>query len=115
MQKNEDTQGGSFLSGLTLGLFAGAASYYLLGTKDGQKLRDRLKNEWDEAKGNLPKVAKDIETQRQSFSFPNFFCKSFQVLTDGECLCGTCDRPQEVKQKKPKARKKLVKKKFQGV
>lgn len=115
MQKSNNEQGGSFLSGLTLGLFAGAASYYLLGTKDGKKIREKLKTEWEEARGSLPKVAKELEFQRQEFSFPNFFCKTLQAITEGECLCGQCDKVEKKAQKRITRKKKTTAKKFKGV
>lgn len=44
---------GSFLGGLALGLFAGAAGYFLFGTKDGEKVRKNIEQEWNSAKGTL--------------------------------------------------------------
>lgn len=44
---------GSFLGGLALGLFAGAAGYFLFGTKDGEKIRKNIEQEWNAAKGTL--------------------------------------------------------------
>lgn len=40
---------GSFVTGLSLGLFAGAASFFLLLTPEGKKLRRRLEEEWQAA------------------------------------------------------------------
>lgn len=42
-------QEGSFLTGFTVGLFAGAAGYYLFATKKGAKLRTQLSQEWQQA------------------------------------------------------------------
>jgi gas vesicle protein len=41
---------GSFLTGFTLGLFAGAAGYFMFGTNKGRKLRERLADEWENAR-----------------------------------------------------------------
>lgn len=44
---------GSFLGGLVIGLFAGAAGYFLFATKDGQQMRKRVEREWESAKEAL--------------------------------------------------------------
>ena len=44
---------GSFLGGLALGLFAGAAGYFLFATKDGAKIRRDVEKEWQSAKISL--------------------------------------------------------------
>jgi hypothetical protein len=41
---------GSFLGGFTMGLFAGAAGYFMFGTQKGKKLRERLTEEWENAR-----------------------------------------------------------------
>lgn len=51
MSNNNDH--GSFLTGFTFGLFAGAASLFLFGTEKGSRVRSRLAEEWDEAKHYL--------------------------------------------------------------
>lgn len=48
-----DQNQGSFLGGLALGLFAGAAGYFLFGTKDGEQVRKKVEKEWQEAKATL--------------------------------------------------------------
>lgn len=48
-----DQNQGSFLGGLALGLFAGAAGYFLFGTKDGQQVRKKVEKEWQDAKSTL--------------------------------------------------------------
>lgn len=45
-----DQNQGSFIGGLALGMFAGAAGYFLFATKDGSKVRKKMENEWKEAK-----------------------------------------------------------------
>lgn len=44
---------GSFLTGFSLGLFAGAFGYLLFGTDRGKKIRTDLSQEWDQAKDKL--------------------------------------------------------------
>lgn len=45
-----DQSQGSFIGGLALGMFAGAAGYFLFATKDGSKVRKKIEEEWQEAK-----------------------------------------------------------------
>lgn len=53
---------GSFLGGFALGLFAGAAGYFMFATKDGSKIKETIKKEWQEAKDHLAEegLIKDI-------------------------------------------------------
>ncbi|HEX7018134.1 MAG TPA: YtxH domain-containing protein [Patescibacteria group bacterium] len=53
MTESKDHHQGSFLSGFTVGLFAGAAGYFLFGTDKGQKLTEKLSDEWESAKERL--------------------------------------------------------------
>lgn len=46
-------EGSSFITGFTIGLFAGAAGYYLFASEDGAKLRKQLVAEWESAKEKL--------------------------------------------------------------
>lgn len=45
---------GSFLAGFTVGLFAGAAGYFLFGTDQGRKIKQQLAKEWQLARNTLP-------------------------------------------------------------
>jgi hypothetical protein len=51
--KIEPAHNGSFLTGLTVGLFAGAFGYYLFNTARGEKMRASLAAEWDEIRKKL--------------------------------------------------------------
>ena|SRR5258708_2804578 len=53
MSRDEDSSQTSFTTGFTVGLFAGAAGYYLFGTKQGAVLRRQLLKDWEEAKEHL--------------------------------------------------------------
>lgn len=44
---------GSFVTGFTVGLFAGAAGYFLFATKRGATLRQTLETEWKSAQAHL--------------------------------------------------------------
>jgi len=41
---------GSFLTGFTVGMFAGATGYFFFATDKGRKLRTQLAKEWDQAR-----------------------------------------------------------------
>ncbi len=45
---NQDN--GSFITGFTIGIFAGAAGFFLFATDNGKKVRTQLNQEWQEAK-----------------------------------------------------------------
>ncbi len=47
---HEKNEHGSFLGGFTVGLFAGAAGYFMFGTQKGKKIRERLTDEWENAR-----------------------------------------------------------------
>ncbi|CAN5272774.1 hypothetical protein BH10PAT2_BH10PAT2_0020 [soil metagenome] len=51
--QSQSSDGTSFVTGFTVGLFVGAAGYYLFATEKGAKLRKQLVNEWDSAKVDL--------------------------------------------------------------
>lgn len=50
MSKHDE---GSFLTGFSLGIFAGAMGFFLFGTNDGKKIRHDLNQEWEKAKVKL--------------------------------------------------------------
>jgi hypothetical protein len=46
-------QSNSFLTGFAVGLFVGAAGFYLYGTDDGAKMRKQIAHEWEKTKVDL--------------------------------------------------------------
>lgn len=50
---NQDEQQGSFLTGFSLGLFAGAIGFFLFASDDGKKYRQLINQEWEQAKDKL--------------------------------------------------------------
>jgi len=50
---SQSDQQGSFLNGFTLGLFAGAAGYFLFGTSKGNEIRTKITKEWQEAQKDI--------------------------------------------------------------
>ena len=61
---DQDPDQGNFLTGFTLGIFAGAAGFFLFGTQKGSDLRDQLTAEWEAAKADL--VQEGVIDQNQS-------------------------------------------------
>ncbi len=53
--KSSDSQ--KFLNGLLIGFLAGATSYLLVTTDEGQKLKQDFKKKWQQAKTDLPQLA----------------------------------------------------------
>lgn len=47
------SEAGSFVTGFTVGLFAGAAGYFLFATKRGKTLRQKIESEWQDAQAHL--------------------------------------------------------------
>ncbi len=54
MPDDAHTDNGSFVTGFTVGLFAGAAGFFLFGTDKGRDIKARLVEEWKSAKAMLP-------------------------------------------------------------
>lgn len=54
MPDEQRSDSGSFLGGFTLGIFAGAAGFFLFGTDKGRKLKEELVREWQHAQAELP-------------------------------------------------------------
>lgn len=95
---NQDDSG-SFLTGFTLGMFAGAASLFLFGTERGNKVRSRMAEEWEEAKEYLEEegvIEKGKTTIRDVFK---------SVVDNIQ------QRQSEAKKAKPKAKPQTIAKK----
>ncbi len=53
MMDERDSDQGSFLTGLVLGMCMGATGYFLFGTDKGHDVRTKLLEEWEDAKERL--------------------------------------------------------------
>lgn len=66
------TTGSGFFAGLTLGVLAGVAGYYLFGTKEGRQAREKISEEWSQAQQLLNSTtaepAPDAEKWQQFFT-----------------------------------------------
>lgn len=101
---SEEKQG-SFLNGFTIGLFAGAAGYFLFGTDKGISVRKKLAVEWERAKKDLEKegVLKEGEGLREI------------VADTVKKIAATSKTQNKVKSPKAKTKQTNKKKKFKGV
>lgn len=70
---------GSFVTGFTVGLFAGAAGFFLFGTNKGQVVRGKLSQEWNQAKKQL---AQDGVISSPDLSLRDMFTQLISTITD---------------------------------
>ncbi len=91
MEKNSHH---SFTTGFTLGLFSGVVGYYLFGTKQGKKTREKLAHEWGRAHQHL--IDEGVLSKNAGFENLGDFVESAK----GELL-----KKLDVEQTKPKASK----------
>lgn len=103
---------GSFVTGMAIGLFAGAASYFVLMTPEGKKMRKRLEKEWQEAQaagiGTLPSSDPNV------ISVKSFFGTLRQAISDA----AESSQPKTVSTSTKKTKKPAAKKtdaRFKGV
>ncbi|MFZ1721281.1 MAG: YtxH domain-containing protein [Microgenomates group bacterium] len=54
MKNNSSSDSGSFVTGFTIGLFAGAVGYYLFASKKGTTLLKKVTSEWEKAQKQFP-------------------------------------------------------------
>lgn len=109
----------SFVTGFTFGLFAGAAGYFLFGTKKGEELRRQLVIEWEEAKEHM---AQEGVITHQKVSLRDFL-EEFLHTTIAHTENMKSVEVQPLSAKKagktltptPVAPKKTTAKKFKGV
>ena len=98
---------GNFLTGFTIGLFAGAGGYFTFGTKKGDQVRQQLMKEWEKAKSDLVKqgVIEEGKSLRELL---------YEVVEklDGE---GKNQKKEIRKNKEKPLVSKTTKKKFKGI
>ncbi|HYD35241.1 MAG TPA: hypothetical protein VD999_04195 [Vitreimonas sp.] len=107
---------GSFITGFTLGMFAGAAGYFLFGTKRGEKLKKELSKEWQKASENWQEsgaaqtgTATIREMARQVFEW---------LTTEGQKMSEEMDKAQQKSKTTTKTKKNSTpskEKKFKGL
>ncbi len=106
----------SFVSGFTIGLFAGAAGYFLFGTKRGAQIRRQLAEEWEDAQEHLSREG----MVQPGVSLRDFFQDLLHTTvkhSETMILEPIAERVESVTKKAaPKmAKKKPASKKFRGV
>jgi len=107
---------GSFVSGLTIGFFAGAAGYFLFGTDKGKKIVKDLEKEWQAARAADPQLTEAIAGEA------NQEIKASTILRTVKNLIqqiaeqqdeGSKNRKQSTRGKKPVSKKSDTK--FKGI
>lgn len=73
---------GSFITGLTIGLFAGAASYFLLVTPKGKKVRQNLEKEWQAAQASTGGMPPSILSNSNVTSIRGLFASLREVIAE---------------------------------
>ncbi len=120
--QNQSEDGSSFVTGFTIGLFAGAAGYYLFATEKGAKLRKQMVADWEGAKEHLIEegVIEDNRISLRQFLF-DFLHKTFNPDAQKPRSYQQVVLANELEEGRKKARevsnrvKKDVSKKFKGV
>lgn len=104
---------GSFVLGLTVGLFAGAASYFLFATSEGEKARKELMKEWSSAKSQLDlKELQNFDTQNPVQSVKGMVRSAISSIVGSDWV----SEPESLTTAKPKrAKKPSSTQKFKGV
>jgi len=54
--KDNQKQSSQFGLGLLMGFFAGLSSYFLFKSEEGEQLRSRFQEKWQEATGEIPSI-----------------------------------------------------------
>ncbi len=106
---SESQDQGSFLTGFALGVFAGAAGYFLFGTDRGHKVRRELQREWDTAKQDLQSRTEPESAEVAMLNLRDALYKVAGWLGEFQ--------PPEAKsaKKSTKTKAKTAKTKFKGV
>lgn len=114
MSSNQDPSQNSFVTGFMVGLFAGAAGYFLFATKQGAELRRQLLEDWEDAKHHL---AEEGMIERSDISLREFVRDLFNQATTRTEEVEHRLLPEEKMKRIVKAsgRKKDSAKKFKGV
>jgi len=116
MPRDEDTEQTSFMTGFTVGLFAGATGYFLFATKQGAQLRRQLLKDWEDAKQHL---VKEGVIEHENISFRGFLKDLVNQATtqvgELEHRITAEETGRGRKTVKPAARKRETGKRFKGV
>lgn len=96
---------GSFLNGFLAGLFAGAAGYFLFGTKKGETVRSKVEQEWNTAKEHL---AQKGVIESADMSIRDFFSHFFEKF-DLHTQKGSASKVSANQKPKPATKSKSVK------
>lgn len=116
-QQLPTSESNSFVTGFTIGLFAGAAGYFLFATEKGAKLRKQLADEWEVAKSQL---AADGVIADSQLSFRDFIRDVFQKTvnvaeTETSMIFNAINKNAKDDKATPAKKKVSSTKRFKGV
>lgn len=108
---SQETSQGSFLNGFTVGLFAGAAGYFLFGTKKGETIRHKISEEWEQAKVQLADqgVIESSDMTIREFLASIIEKSSFRDLIDTTNITDSTSKKTAKNQAKPSKSSKTTK------
>lgn len=106
LNHSDQADSGSFITGFTLGLLAGAAGYFLFATDRGVSVRKELAKEWQQAKQDL--IAAEVVPDTAE-SVKDWLLKQLRVVS------GKLDDTKKAAvAKSPRAKATKGAKKFKG-
>lgn len=120
MTDENSKNSGSFVNGFTVGILAGALGYAMFGTKRGKVVRERLAEEWEEAK---QKMAEDGVVDAAEKGFGEYFghlkSKLMTVMEEAQTEFAEKSKKdaktKKIKKKTAKKTKRKKKETFKGV
>lgn len=106
----QNHESGSFSSGLVLGFLAGATSYFLMRTKEGQEIREKFSKHWHDIRENLVEEGKLTDAEADITDYIKAArSKISEILGESE---HSNTKRKLAKKKQPKTRKKKL---FKGI
>jgi hypothetical protein len=76
----ESQQPSPFFGGFAIGVCIGAIGYYLLGTDDGRRVKDKIVKEWHETRTDLEKMAQEMGGRAKPISLRGVMVTALKEL-----------------------------------
>lgn len=80
MYEEESRDQSPFFGGFALGVVAGAVGYYLLGTEEGRKVKDKIVKEWQLTRDEIMKLATESGVRPKPISLRALMVKGLKEL-----------------------------------
>ncbi|MGD9129443.1 MAG: hypothetical protein PVJ09_03085 [Candidatus Woesebacteria bacterium] len=115
IQNNDNS--GSFLTGFTVGLFAGAAAYFFFATDRGDELHLKLKKEWEQASEKLAEKGVIEDKNLKLKDLAASFFEKISTACSSKSISKSGVKKKKISKKKssPKRLHKKTGLKFKGV